>query len=118
MYETIQSFKEQGMIKHIGITAHKIGIAEECVKSGLYETMQFPFSYLSSQREIDLVNLCKEKNVGFIAMKGLAGGLITNAKAAYTVMTQYDNVLPIWGVQRMNELEEWLSFMELKMVML
>ncbi|MDD7768037.1 MAG: aldo/keto reductase [Treponema sp.] len=118
MYETIQSFKEQGMIKHIGITAHKIGIAEECVKSGLYETMQFPFSYLSSQREIDLVNLCKEKNVGFIAMKGLAGGFITNAKAAYTFMTQYDNVLPIWGVQRMNELEEWLSFMELKMVML
>ena len=112
MYETMEDFKRQGLIKHIGITAHKIGIAEECVNSGLYETMQFPFSYLSSQREIDLVNLCKEKNVGFIAMKGLAGGLITNAKAAYTFMTQYDNVLPIWGVQRMNELEEWLSFMK------
>ena len=112
MYETMEDFKRQGLIKHIGITAHKIGIAEECVNSGLYETMQFPFSYLSSQREIDLINLCKEKNVGFIAMKGLAGGLITNAKAAYTFMTQYDNVLPIWGVQRMNELEEWLSFMK------
>ena len=112
MYETMEDFKRQGLIKHIGITAHKIGIAEECVRSGLYETMQFPFSYLSSQREIDLVNLCKEKNVGFIAMKGLAGGLITNAKAAYTFMTQYDNVLPIWGVQRMNELEEWLAFMQ------
>lgn len=112
MYETMEDFKRQGLVKHIGITAHKIGIAEECVNSGLYETMQFPFSYLSSQREIDLVNLCKEKNVGFIAMKGLAGGLITNAKAAYTFMTQYDNVLPIWGVQRMSELEEWLSFMK------
>ena len=112
MYETMEDFKRQGLIKHIGVTAHKIGIAEECVNSGLYETMQFPFSYLSSQREIDLVNLCKEKNVGFIAMKGLAGGLITNAKAAYTFMTQYDNVLPIWGVQRMSELEEWLSFMK------
>ena len=111
MYETIEDFKGQGLIKHIGITAHKIGIAEECVKSGLYETMQFPFSYLSSQREIELVNLCKQKNVGFIAMKGLAGGLITNSKAAYTFMTQYDNVLPIWGIQRMSELEEWLSFM-------
>lgn len=111
MYETIQSFKDQGMIKHIGITAHKIGIAEECVKSGLYETMQFPFSYLSSQREIDLVNLCKKNNVGFIAMKGLAGGLITNSQAAYTFMTQFDNVLPIWGIQHMKELEEWLSFM-------
>lgn len=112
MYETMEDFKRQGMIKHISVTAHKIGVAEECVKSGLYETLQFPFSYLSSQREIDLVNLCKEKNVGFIAMKGLAGGLITNAKAAYTFMTQYDNVLPIWGVQRMNELEEWLAFMQ------
>ena len=111
-YETMLDFKRQGLIKHIGITAHKIGIAEECVRSGLYETMQYPFSYLSSQREIDLVNLCKEKNVGFIAMKGLAGGLITNSKAAYTFMTQFDNVLPIWGVQRMNELEEWLSFMK------
>ncbi len=112
MYEVMEDLKRQGMIKHIGITAHKIGIAEECVKSGLYETMQFPFSYLSSQREIDLVNLCKEKNVGFIAMKGLAGGLITNSKAAYTFMTQYDNALPIWGIQRMNELEEWLAFMK------
>jgi len=112
MYETMLDFKRQGLVKHIGITAHKIGIAEECVMSGLYETMQFPFSYLSSQREIDLVNLCKEKNVGFIAMKGLAGGLITNSKAAYTFMTQYDNVLPIWGIQRMSELEEWLAFME------
>ena len=45
-------------------------------------------------------------------MKGLAGGLITNSKAAYTFMTQYDNVLPIWGIQHMSELEEWLSFME------
>lgn len=112
MYETMLDFKRQGLIKHIGITAHKIGVAEECVRSGLYETMQYPFSYLSSKREIDLVNLCKEKNVGFIAMKGLAGGLITNSRAAYTFMTQYDNVLPIWGIQRMNELEEWLSFMK------
>lgn len=112
MYECMEDFKRQGLVRHIGITAHKIGIAEECVASGLYETMQFPFSYLSSQREIDLVNLCKEKNVGFIAMKGLAGGLITNSKAAYTFMTQFENVLPIWGIQHMHELEEWLGFMK------
>ncbi|MCQ2586396.1 MAG: aldo/keto reductase [Treponema sp.] len=117
MYELMEDFKRQGMIRHIGITAHKIGIAEDAVKSGLYETLQFPFSYLSSQREIDLVNLCKEKNVGFIAMKGLAGGLINNSKAAYAFMTQYDNVLPIWGIQKMSELEEWLSFFKDEPVM-
>ena len=112
MYECMLEAKAQGKIKHIGITSHKIEVAFECVNSGLYETMQYPFSYLAAPREIELVNLCKEKNVGFIAMKGLAGGLITNSKAAMAYMTQYDNVLPIWGIQRESELNEWLSYME------
>ena len=100
------------MIRHIGVTAHKIGIAEECVASGLYETMQFPFSYLSSVQELQLVEACSRQNMGFIAMKGLAGGLIHNSKAAMAYMTQFDNVLPIWGIQKISELEEWLSYME------
>ena len=112
MYELMEDFKRQGMVRHIGITAHKIGVAEECVSSGLYETMQFPFSYLSGEREEKLVDLCKEKNVGFICMKALAGGLITNSKMAYAFVSQFDNALPIWGIQRESELEEWLAFME------
>ena len=112
MYECMLEAKEAGKIRHIGITAHKIGVAFECVNSGLYETMQFPFSYLSGQQEIDLVRLCAEKNVGFLAMKGLAGGLITRSEAAMAFVSQYENVMPIWGVQRETELEEWLSYME------
>ena len=112
MYECMLEAKEKGLIKHIGVTAHKIGIAFECVESGLYETMQFPFSYLSGDQEIELVKLCKEKNVGFVCMKGLAGGLITNGKAAMAFMMQYDNALPIWGIQKEEELEEWLSYMD------
>ena len=60
----------------------------------------------------EIRNLCKEKNVGFIAMKGLAGGLIHNSKAAMAYISKYDNVLPIWGIQKMSELEEWLKFMD------
>ena len=112
MYECMQKAKEQGLIKHIGITAHKIEVAFDCVNSGLYETVQYPFSYLAAPREIELVRLCREKNVGFIAMKGLAGGLIVNSKAAMAFMTGFDNVLPIWGVQREKELDEWLSYMD------
>lgn len=112
MYECMLEAKRQGKIRHIGVTAHKLGVAEECVESGLYETLQYPFSYLSSERECRLVERCREKNIGFIAMKALAGGLLTNSRAIYAYMTQYDNVLPIWGIQKMEELEEWLSFME------
>lgn len=112
MYECMLEAKAQGRIRHIGVTAHNIEVAMECVASGLYETMQFPFSYLSSEKEIALVNACREAGMGFIAMKGLAGGLIHDSKAAMAYMSQFDNVLPIWGVQRMAELEEWLAFMD------
>ena len=112
MYEAMEDFKRQGMIRHIGITAHKIGVAEEAVESGLYATLQFPFSYLSGQREIDLVEKCRAADVGFIAMKAIAGGLITNSAAAMAYIAQFENVLPIWGIQRDSELDEWLSFMD------
>ena len=109
LYETLLEAKKQGKIRHIGITAHKIGIAEEIAESGLYETLQFSFSYLASDRDIALVETCRKNNVGFIAMKGLSGGLLTNARACMAFMSQYP-VLPIWGIQKMSELEQWLEF--------
>ena len=112
MYECMLEAKEQGKIRHIGGTAHKIGIAEELAVSGLYETIQYPFSYLADKREIDLIRLCQENEVGFICMKGLAGGLITNSKAAMAFVSQFDGTVPIWGVQKEEELEEWLSYMK------
>lgn len=110
MYECMLEAKAQGKIRHIGITNHLIGVAEEIVQSGLYETLQFPFSYLSDEREIKLVNDSAAANMGFIAMKALSGGLITNSAAAFAYIAQYPNVLPIWGVQREHELEEFLSY--------
>ncbi|MDO4384261.1 MAG: aldo/keto reductase [Eubacteriales bacterium] len=112
MYECMQEAKAQGKIKHIGVTAHKIKVAMECVESGLYETMQFPFSYLSSEQELELVQSCKDHNVGFIAMKGLAGGLINRADAAMAFTQQFDNVLPIWGIQKDSELNDWLAYFD------
>ena len=112
MYECMLEAKAAGQIRHIGITAHKIGVAVEAAESGLYETLQFPFSYLAGEKEEELVRLCRDHQVGFVCMKGLAGGLITNSTAAMAFMTQYDNALPIWGIQRESELDEWLAFMK------
>ena len=111
LYEAMLEAKAQGLIRHIGITTHLIGVAEEIVASGLYETLQFPFSYISSERDIALVRACEAAGMGFIAMKGLAGGLLTNADACMAFVSQFE-ALPIWGVQRTEELEQWLSFFE------
>ena len=112
LYEAMLTAKEQGKVKHIGITNHRLAVADEAIESGLYETLQFPFCYLATEKDIALVTKCKEKDMGFIAMKALSGGLITNSAAAYAYLAQYDNVLPIWGVQRENELDEFISYID------
>ena len=112
LYEAMQEAKDKGMVRHIGITNHRLKVAHEAIDSGLYETLQFPFSYISGEQELELVNKCKAANMGFIAMKGLSGGLITNSAAAYAFEAQFDGVLPIWGVQRERELDEFLSYID------
>lgn len=112
LYEAMLEAKAEGKIRHIGITNHRLAVANEAIDSGLYETLQFPFCYLATEKDIELVQKCKEKNMGFIAMKALSGGLITNAKAAYAFEAFYENVLPIWGIQREQELDEFLSFID------
>ena len=117
MYEAMLEAKEKGLIRHIGFTNHSLAYAQECVASGLYETLQFPFSYLSGEPEMALVRGCREKNMGFIAMKALAGGLITNSAAAYAAIAEVGTVLPIWGVQRESELDEFLGYTDAPPVM-
>ncbi len=112
LYEALADAKRSGKILHIGITAHRPDVAKEAVLSGLYETLQFPFCYLATETDIEIVRLCEEHNVGFIAMKGLSGGLITNSAAAFAWMTRFPNVLPIWGIQHGWELEEFASYMK------
>ena len=112
LYEAMLEAKAQGKIRHIGITNHRLAVANEAIDSGLYETLQFPFCYLATEKDLELVKKCKEADMGFIAMKALSGGLINNSAAAYAFEAQFDNVLPIWGVQRESELDEFISYID------
>ena len=111
LYEAMLEARDKGLIRYIGMTNHRLSVAEESVNSGLYDTLQFPFSYLASEKEEELVRLSAEHDVGFICMKALAGGLITRSDVAYAYLAQYP-VAPIWGIQRESELDEFLSYNE------
>ena len=110
LFKAMLQAKEDGMVNHIGITTHKITMAHDAIETGLYETLQYPFSYLSGSEEIELVEKCKSLDVGFLAMKAMGGGLIKNSKASFAFLNQFDNVLPIWGIQKLEELDEFLSY--------
>lgn len=109
LYEAMLEAKAAGRVRHIGISNHRLPVAKEAAESGLYETLQYPFSYLASEAEIELARLCERKKVGFIAMKALAGGLIANSAAAFAFIDRFDGVLPIWGIQRESELDEFIA---------
>ena len=109
LYEGMQELKRQGKIRYISITAHKLSNALEAIKTGLYDTIQFPLSYLSSAEELALSEACGQADLGLIAMKALSGGLITSAPAAFAFLRQYGNLVPIWGIQHEHELDEFLK---------
>lgn len=108
-YAALLEAKKSGKIRFIGISNHRLDTAVKAVKSGLFDTLQFPLSYISDQKDLDLIDLCEKHDVGLIAMKALCGGLITNAKTAFAFLRQYENVVPIWGIQRESELQEFLE---------
>lgn len=110
LYDAMLKAKEEGKVRYIGITNHRLKVAHEAIDSGLYDTLQFPFCYLSGEKELELVEKCRKADMGFIAMKALSGGLITSSEAAAAFMMQYENVLPIWGIQREKELDEFLAY--------
>ena len=112
LYDAALEARKKGMILHIGITNHRLNVAQEAIDSGLYETLQFPFCYLSGEPELKLLEGCKKQDMGFLSMKALSGGLITNAAAAFAFQAQFPETLPLWGIQREEELEQFLSFVD------
>jgi len=110
LYDAIVKAKAAGKVRFIGITAHSHTRALEAVQSGLFDTLQYPFSYLSTDEELALTNHCAAHNVGILGMKGLCGGILSNAKAAFAFLRQYENIIPIWGIQTIQQLDEFLTY--------
>jgi len=109
IYEALLDLKKEGKIRFFGITNHSRQLALQAVETGLYDTLQYPFSYLADNQDVELVKICADKTMGFIAMKALAGGLITNIPAAFSWIRQFEEAIPIWGIQRQVELEDFLE---------
>jgi aryl-alcohol dehydrogenase-like predicted oxidoreductase len=107
-YGALLEAKKKGMIRFIGLTNHRLEVALDAARSGLYDTIQFPLSSLSSQEDLQMIDVCKQYDLGLIAMKALSGGLITNAATTFAFLRQYDNVVPIWGIEKENQLDQFI----------
>ena len=112
LYDELLSLKKRGIIHHFGIATENLDIAKEAIESGLYETVQFSFNILTSDVSVALVRLCRERDVGCIAMQPLNGGLLRNIPLAVGYFSQFENVVPVWGAHTKEELSHILYFIE------
>ncbi|NLW30245.1 MAG: aldo/keto reductase [Fibrobacter sp.] len=109
-YSGLLEARKKGLVRYLGLTNHKLELATEAVRSCLYDTVQFPLNTLSSESELEIIKICKNADCGLIAMKAMSGGLIKNASSAFAFLRQFDNVIPVWGIQKEAELDEFLYY--------
>jgi predicted aldo/keto reductase-like oxidoreductase len=104
--EAAQHALETGRVRHVGITSHSMEVALEAVASGLFETLQFPFNFVTNEPADRLLPLVREHGLGFIAMKPLGGGLLSDANLCIKYLLQFDEVVPDPGIEKVEEIEE------------
>jgi aryl-alcohol dehydrogenase-like predicted oxidoreductase len=108
-YQAFTEAKKAGKVRFIGLTNHNLARAHQAIDSGAFDTLQFPISVLSSQEELDLSFTCRDRDLGFIAMKGMAGGLLDDGRIPFAFLHQFPHIVPIWGMEKHSELEQFIQ---------
>jgi predicted aldo/keto reductase-like oxidoreductase len=108
----LEDAKKAGRIKHIGVTSHQIDVAKAAVTSGRFETIMFALNFITCEAATELLPLTRAHDVGFIAMKPMAGGRLQNAALAFKYLFRFPDVLPIPGIENVHEIEEIVQLLE------
>lgn len=105
-YQAANKAREAGKIRFIGISSHSIPTAMEALKTGLFQTLQFPFNFIENDPQNELFPFARRNNIGIIGMKPLGGGLLESAKLCFGFLQQHPYVVPIPGIHAEKEADE------------
>ena len=109
--EGLLKAKEEGLIGHIGLTAHSLDLLERVIEDGFFETVMTCFSLLEPAAKETVIPKAIEKNIGVIAMKPFSGGVIDNPRLALKYVLSQPDILVIAGVEHKDLFEEdWQVF--------
>ena len=111
-YEVARELQAAGRIGHIGISAHSHELALEYVVSGHFDTLMYPFTFVSDDAVDLILPLCEEHDVGFIAMKPFAGGMLEDAGLIYRWMNQFPYAVTIPGIDDPRQMDEIVRIVE------
>jgi len=107
--EAVKQAQSEGKIGHVGVSSHDIPTAIKLCRKGIFSTIQFPFNFIEKDPADELFKIAGELDMGIIAMKPLGGGLLERADLCFKFLQQHPNVVPIPGIQSMEEADEILE---------
>lgn len=107
----LKEAQHAGIVRHIGVSSHSLDVAIELVKTDLFETIMFPFNFITCEPAERLLPLTRQYDMGFIAMKPLAGGMIEDVRLSFKYLFQFPDVIPIPGIQEIREIEEIVNIL-------
>ena len=110
VYEALAKCESEGKIRHMGFSSHNLDIAVKACRTGKFATVQIPFNFIEHDPAETLFREARDQDMGIVAMKPLGGGLLDRADLCFRFLQQYEDVIPIPGIESTREFDENLEY--------
>jgi len=108
-FDVVREYRDRGMIRHIGASAHTRESALAVVEHPEIEVLQYPFNFIVEEEGMEIVEACRKKDIGFIAMKPFGGGALQDAPSCIRFLLSVPDVAADPGFEHIEEVDEVLS---------
>ena len=110
-YDGLVKAREEGLIRHTGITSHSLDLLERALDDDLFETIMVCFSFLEPAAKEKVIPKARAKNVGILVMKPLSGGVIEAAAPALKWSFGHPGTLVLAGVESRDLIDQnWIIY--------
>jgi uncharacterized protein len=113
-FEGMSEAISEGKVRFPAFSSHILSVAAQMIKTDRFDVVQIPFNFIDCQALDEVIPLARERRMGIIAMKPLGGGLLDNAHLCFRYLSQFPDLLPDPGIERIEELREILAVMREK----
>lgn len=104
--EALQNARQEGKIRYIGLTGHKPPILKNALDAFEFDTLQVPLNYIEQGCLEELVPYAREKDIGVIAMKPVAGGAFRNVPLSLRFILTHGADVAIPGMDSVEQVME------------
>jgi len=105
-YYGLLKAKEEGLIDFIAVSSHSNDILAELIKTDKFDVIQVSYNFIETEPEEKIFPIALEKDIGIIAMKPMAGGVLPNPRLSLKFVLQKEFLIPDPGIESIEELEE------------